>query len=274
MQIDRIMEAFAMHYCKQNPDLFDDTDTCYILSFSIIMLNTTLHNVSVNKKNRLSMNQFVEMNRGINAGQDLPKDMLESIYKSIKKEPFEVPDDSNENMMHLFSNPECEGWLLKQGRKGEMKKRYFVLEGKCLYYFKSMDQKHPTGIIPLVNASVRIVEDIRGNDFLFEVYSDTKIQARKITPKGELVQDEHKSYRMATSSEEERATWMQGIEENTQMVHVISDQCLLNDERIKKKWIEESGQKTHKGNDKCSQDALFQELQSKLDKHRKQHSSK
>ena len=107
---------------------------------------------------------------------------------------------------------------------------------------------------------------------MFDVYSDTKIQGRKITPKGELVQDEHKSYRMSASSEEERALWMQGIEENTQMVHVISDQCLLNDEKIKKKWIEESGQKAHKANDKCPQDALLQELQSKLDKHRKQYS--
>ena len=48
--IDRIMEAFAKHYCSQNPDLFEDTDTCYILSFSIIMLNTTLHNPCVKKK--------------------------------------------------------------------------------------------------------------------------------------------------------------------------------------------------------------------------------
>ena len=50
MQIDRIMEAFAKHYCLQNPDLFDETDTCYILSFSIIMLNTTLHNANVKRK--------------------------------------------------------------------------------------------------------------------------------------------------------------------------------------------------------------------------------
>ena len=32
-QIDRIMESFAAHYCSQNPGLFDEQDTCYILSF-------------------------------------------------------------------------------------------------------------------------------------------------------------------------------------------------------------------------------------------------
>ena len=77
------MEAFAKHYCHQNPNLFDETDTCYILSFSIIMLNTTLHNPNVKKK--ISMEQFVSQNRGINSGKDLPKDILELIYKNIKE---------------------------------------------------------------------------------------------------------------------------------------------------------------------------------------------
>ncbi len=47
MQIDRIMESFAGHYCQQNPSLFDEPDTCYVICFSIIMLNTALHNPNV-----------------------------------------------------------------------------------------------------------------------------------------------------------------------------------------------------------------------------------
>ena len=76
MQIDRIMEAFAKHYCRQNPNLFDETDTCYLLSFSIIMLNTALHNPNVKKK--ITCEQFVAQNRGINSGKDLPRDILVS----------------------------------------------------------------------------------------------------------------------------------------------------------------------------------------------------
>ena len=113
MQIDRIMEAFAKHYCHQNPNLFDETDTCYILSFSIIMLNTTLHNPNVKKK--ISMDQFVSQNRGINSGKDLPRDILELIYKNIKEEPFKIPDESYDDLMYTFFSPEWEGWLLKQG---------------------------------------------------------------------------------------------------------------------------------------------------------------
>ena len=78
MQIDRVMSAFASHYCRQNPNLFDDNDTCYIISFSIIMLNTDLHNPNV--KNKISMEQFVRQNKGINSGKDLPRDILVSYY--------------------------------------------------------------------------------------------------------------------------------------------------------------------------------------------------
>jgi Sec7-like guanine-nucleotide exchange factor len=43
-QIDRMVEKFAAEYHRQNPNMFRAEDTCYILAFSIIMLNTDLHN--------------------------------------------------------------------------------------------------------------------------------------------------------------------------------------------------------------------------------------
>ena len=46
-KIDRMMETFAQRYCQLNPDIFTNSDTCYVLSFAIIMLNTSLHNPSV-----------------------------------------------------------------------------------------------------------------------------------------------------------------------------------------------------------------------------------
>lgn len=50
-------------------------DTCYVLSFAIIMLNTSLHNPSV--KEKPTVEQFITMNRGINNGGDLPRELLE-----------------------------------------------------------------------------------------------------------------------------------------------------------------------------------------------------
>ena len=83
-----MMESFAERYCQLNPDIFTNSDTCYVLSFAIIMLNTSLHNPSV--KDKPSVDQFVSMNRGINDGGDLPRELLVSLYESIKTEPFKV----------------------------------------------------------------------------------------------------------------------------------------------------------------------------------------
>lgn len=99
-KIDRMMECFAQRYCQLNPNIFTNTgiveihansvrtsytilfskwlpcvaDTCYVLSFAIIMLNTSLHNPSV--KEKPTVEQFISMNRGINNGGDLPRELL------------------------------------------------------------------------------------------------------------------------------------------------------------------------------------------------------
>lgn len=112
-KIDRMMEAFAQRYCQCNPGVFQSTDTCYILSFAIIMLNTSLHNPNV--KDKPAVERFISMNRGINDGGDLPEDLLRNLYESIKNEPFKIPEDDGNDLTHTFFNPDREGWLLKLG---------------------------------------------------------------------------------------------------------------------------------------------------------------
>lgn len=46
-----------------------------MLSFAVIILNTSLHNPSV--KEKPTLDKFVAMNRGINDGKDLARDILE-----------------------------------------------------------------------------------------------------------------------------------------------------------------------------------------------------
>lgn len=85
-KIDRMMECFAQRYCQLNPDIFTNADTCYVLSFAIIMLNTSLHNPSV--KDKPAPEQFVAMNRGINNGGDLPHELLlVSIVRELNSLP-------------------------------------------------------------------------------------------------------------------------------------------------------------------------------------------
>lgn len=74
-KIDRMMERFAHRYCELNPSIFQHPDTCFVLSFAIIMLNTSLHNPAV--KDKQTIEQFITMNRGIDNGDDLPRELLE-----------------------------------------------------------------------------------------------------------------------------------------------------------------------------------------------------
>jgi len=41
------------------------------------------------------------------------------LYESIKKEPFKIPEDDGNDLMHTFFNPVKEGWLWKQGTNTE-----------------------------------------------------------------------------------------------------------------------------------------------------------
>lgn len=41
--------------------------------------------------------------------------VFQSLYESIKTEPFKIPEDDGNDLMHTFFNPDKEGWLWKQG---------------------------------------------------------------------------------------------------------------------------------------------------------------
>jgi len=215
MQIDRVMDAFAGQYCEQNPNIFEEKDTCFILSFSIIMLNTALHNP--NAKIKISAEQFVKQNKGINSGKDLPSDMLEAIYRNIKEEPFKIPDETYDDLMYTFFSPEREGWLLKQGGSWKSwKRRWFVLNDRCLYYFEHTAENVPKGIIPLENVRVRSIEERDGKQWVFEIYSDLAeiIKGCKTDTNGTVVQGNHKYYRLSTATEEDRDGWVTCIQES------------------------------------------------------------
>ncbi|XP_075149859.1 cytohesin steppke isoform X2 [Haematobia irritans] len=211
-KIDRMMECFAQRYCQLNPDIFTNTDTCYVLSFAIIMLNTSLHNPSV--KDKPTVEQFISMNRGINNGGDLPRTLLESLYESIRTEPFKIPQDDGNDLMHTFFNPDKEGWLWKQGgRYKSWKRRWFILNDNCLYYFEYTTDKEPRGIIPLENICVREIHD-RSKPNCFELFATGGaeiIKACKTDSEGKVVEGKHSVYRMSAATEEDQQEWIKRL---------------------------------------------------------------
>ncbi|CAM9835711.1 unnamed protein product, partial [Heterosigma akashiwo] len=100
-QIDRVLQAFADHAharCREGRQgLFATPDACFLLCFSLVMLQTDLHNANIRPEKRMTLEQFVRQNRnygaGISRGRDLPREALEALYRAIREEPLHTLGD-------------------------------------------------------------------------------------------------------------------------------------------------------------------------------------
>ncbi|MCJ1401298.1 guanine nucleotide exchange protein for ADP-robosylation factor [Xylographa trunciseda] len=81
-KIDRFMLKFAERYITGNPNAFANADTAYVLAYSVIMLNTDQHSAKL-RGARMTREDFIKNNRGINDSADLPDEYLGSIYEEI-----------------------------------------------------------------------------------------------------------------------------------------------------------------------------------------------
>ena len=104
-KIDRFMEKFAERFCIQNPNVFPTADTAFILAFSIIMLNTDLHNPAIKEEKKMTKQAFFKNNETIADGKDLPIDFQEGIYDRIKKNQIAYKIDSRVNFSVLCMGP-------------------------------------------------------------------------------------------------------------------------------------------------------------------------
>ncbi|GAD94503.1 guanyl-nucleotide exchange factor (Sec7), putative [Paecilomyces variotii No. 5] len=98
-KIDRFMLKFAERYVSGNPNAFANADTAYVLAYSVIMLNTDQHSKKL-KGRRMTKEDFIKNNRGINDNQDLPDEYLGSIFDEIANNEI-VLDTERENAANL-----------------------------------------------------------------------------------------------------------------------------------------------------------------------------
>lgn len=153
-QIQRFLEPFASHFCNSNPGIFDHEDQLFLLSYSLLMLNTLRNRP--NARAKLSKRRFLAMNRGVS------RSILCRAYSSICRNPFQVPVDdrpmlvstnstvTNRSSFALNSSANIQGWLWK--RSGQAFRltarwcpRWFVLNGRCLFYFLKPTDTEPKG---------------------------------------------------------------------------------------------------------------------------------
>ena len=96
-KIDRYMLKFAERYVQNNPNtIFANADTAYVMAYSVILLNTDAYNPQ--NKRRMTKEEFIKNNRGINDGSDLPEDYLSSVFDDIHSNEIRMKDE-----MHLIS---------------------------------------------------------------------------------------------------------------------------------------------------------------------------
>ncbi|KAI6036851.1 hypothetical protein BKA83DRAFT_4168243, partial [Pisolithus microcarpus] len=81
-QISRITETFAAKYFASNPPEIKSEDAVYVLAYSVIMLNTDLHNPQIRRNLR-----------GVNGGENFSPEFLQSIYDSIRKREIIMPEE-------------------------------------------------------------------------------------------------------------------------------------------------------------------------------------
>ena len=76
-----------LHRCCSERALLATPDVAHLLSMSLVMLNTSLHNPNIRDDRRTTLEAFLHTNtdygKEINRGQALPASLLTSLYNDI-----------------------------------------------------------------------------------------------------------------------------------------------------------------------------------------------
>uniref|UniRef100_A0A3P9LJ05 IQ motif and Sec7 domain ArfGEF 1b n=1 Tax=Oryzias latipes TaxID=8090 RepID=A0A3P9LJ05_ORYLA len=95
-KVERLIEAFSQRYCICNPGVvqqFRNPDTIFILAFAIILLNTDMYSPNVKPERKMKLEDFVKNLRGVDDGEDIPREILVGIYERIRKRELRTNED-------------------------------------------------------------------------------------------------------------------------------------------------------------------------------------
>ncbi|XP_030604645.1 PH and SEC7 domain-containing protein 1-like isoform X2 [Archocentrus centrarchus] len=91
---ERVLAHFSRRFRQCNPESLASEDSIHTLTCAVMLLNTDLHGNNVGK--RMSSSQFISNLEGLNNGKDFPKDLLKTLYSSIKNEKLQWTIDEEE----------------------------------------------------------------------------------------------------------------------------------------------------------------------------------
>lgn len=130
-QIDIVVQKFAEKYYSDNQDQnFNNADACYVFTYSVIMLNTELHNPQFSYRERMSVQAFKKQNEGLNqtndgTRQNFSEEFQETIYKQIKTDEIKLKGE--EDQVNLS--------LLKESKEKDIKKKQILFDKEGDYIF-------------------------------------------------------------------------------------------------------------------------------------------
>lgn len=116
--IENIFEKFAEEYCKGegNTEEVENSDSAFVLSYAVVLLNTDLHSPQVKK--RMTVDQFKSNLRQANNGKDFSPQLLEDIYKTIRSREIIMPDEHDNDETFEYAWKEM---LLKTNHTDNLK---------------------------------------------------------------------------------------------------------------------------------------------------------
>lgn len=88
-QIERVVTAFTAEYCIQNPTKLCP-DSSYLLCYSLMMLQTSLHNPNVQEK--MTLEKFANLTKPIKIynKDPLPEPYVAKLFNSVREIPLSV----------------------------------------------------------------------------------------------------------------------------------------------------------------------------------------
>ncbi|XP_023238782.1 PH and SEC7 domain-containing protein 2-like isoform X3 [Centruroides sculpturatus] len=84
---ERVLVHFSKRYLECNPGVFKSQDAVHTLTCALMLLNTDLHGENVGRK--MTCVEFIENLNELNDGENFPKEVLKSLYHSIKSSSIE-----------------------------------------------------------------------------------------------------------------------------------------------------------------------------------------
>ncbi|CRH01497.1 protein transport protein SEC7, putative [Plasmodium relictum] len=125
--ISKKIQSMNEEEIKKKYVIVENSDVIFILTYSIIMLNTDLHNNQV--KNKMKLEEFIKNNRGINNGKNIDRIYLENLYNCILNEEIKLFS----NTQNSYTNDD-QYWRLLEKKKKQYKKYHSIKERDAHFY--------------------------------------------------------------------------------------------------------------------------------------------